>query len=77
MKSEALELYNKLSPEFKLLCKCATAKPVTQAAQTAIIALINWPVAWPRFLELVKYHQVYPWFTGPLPKCRRSLSRWS
>jgi len=60
MKSEALELYNKLSPEFKLLCKCATAKPVTQAAQTAIIALINWPVAWPRFLELVKYHQVYP-----------------
>jgi len=60
MKSEALELYNKLSPEFKLLCKCATAKPVTQAAQAAIIALINWPVDWPRFLELVKYHQVYP-----------------
>ena len=60
MKSEALELYNKLSPEFKLLFKCATTKQVTQAAQAAIIALINWPVDWPRFFELVKYHQVYP-----------------
>jgi len=60
MKSEALELYNKLPSEFKLLFKCANTKPVTQAEQAAIIALINWPVDWPRFFELVKYHQVYP-----------------